>query len=437
MASVAQWADGISESSEAESVPESDSSDPPSQPDEQIPAAASITVIGASSATTRFLDLPPELLGDILLLARHDDYSIATTFSHINTACREFALNTPMLWSSINITQYSLKRHKLHLSRSADSPLTVRWAPYYSADQLHWENDHRKEHAETVMTLLSPHCARIRSFNMSIWDGESLDDVVYGFLLDNDWSNLEVLQIGPSLILRDPPNALLGRFARLGWPVKDLRARGLLLPSTSGFWSAALNRLKLSGPVGISLPGLIRIVSKTPSLQQLTFEDLELDASAERCTSPAPLHNLTELSFVNTARSIVSDILAHISTPNLLSLGYTYHRVQPEDPIPSEHPLITAASSNPQLQRPDLTQCDLTAEEWARFLAFLPELTHLRSVGSELGEKHLATLRDHPASVCPKLVKITFDNELYLTTSFVRELVEARAHVSTPISTLR
>lgn len=442
MALIAKWADEMAQNSEPEPVAVfSLTRDRSNKPPPAVGGRRTVSEPSAASisyhALPRLLDLPRELLGDILLLAQQVDYRIALTFSHDSTSFREFAIRTPLIWTIISIPNYSTKRIKLHLSRSAHAPLTVQWAPYLYPRELPTLGD-REDHIDEVMVLLSPHCQRIRCLRLAVWEAYWEDGVACRFLFDNNFANLEVLHIAPALIGRIyDPDELPDRYAQKGWPVRDLRLRGVVLTPSSGFWTTTLTRMSLGGNSGISLHELIEIFLKVPFLRQLTFEDLVPAGLTNPCTDIAPLYHLIHLTFSNVTQSSMSYILAHINTANLECLTFTHHQQLADDPpLPSIHPLITAALSNSQLRKLDLTQCELNPEEWQRLLSHLPDLADLRTASCMLEESHLAPLRDDPSSFCPKLQDIVLDNELYLTTSLLQALVEARQDGQSPVRTL-
>lgn len=406
----------------------------PVNQDSKDPTVGEYSIGHAAGSRNRLVELPPELLSDIILLAQWEDYKFPLVFSQVNTACRDFAISTPIIWSVINI-DHSPNRIALHLSRSLGTPLDVRISHAYGARSLEVQP---KDQLESFIATLSPYYHRIRSLRMVIDTTKpGVEDLAYGFLFDSNLKNLEILDVGVPvtafLTTTTPGESHAGK----GWMVKDLCLRGVQVTSSSRFFSSTLTRLHLCGKLDVSCRELIHILTKVPFLRHLVFEDFGFQGVAEPNQPPAPLQDLVELKFLRSSTPYVSDILLHITTPVLRSLTFVNHRLLPRDPpAPSEHPLITAAECNPQLRTIDLTQCDMEPEGWSCVLRSFPELTHLRIASSMLEASHLAPLHDDPTSFCPKLANIVFDNELFLSTSFVRAVVESRQHGTPPIRSL-
>ncbi|KAG8902791.1 hypothetical protein FRC00_000532, partial [Tulasnella sp. 408] len=147
------------ESTGESSVPESESE---SEPEETAAGRAEPVV---TSNLRLLLELPAELLVDIVQLALEHDPYINITISHVNAALRAFAFSFPVLWTTVD--NIFPKDHILaHLERSGSSLLHIRVPLVLLAVDM----DQGGTKLRSFGDLIQPHLARIASLEITDTD---------------------------------------------------------------------------------------------------------------------------------------------------------------------------------------------------------------------------------------------------------------------------
>ncbi|KAG8918319.1 hypothetical protein FRC01_001927 [Tulasnella sp. 417] len=389
------------------------------------------------------LDLPSELVVDIVQLALHDDPHIVTTLSHTNSAFRAFALYTPVLWTSIDI-MFHEKRISAHLERSRSAPLRIQ----ASLTFLTMTRNQGLTKLSTFGKMIRPHAARIASLEMrytnSIWGGyaltylamlgelPNLDEFDFGMVIHQSFQGDERLQASCK-----PRRIRLQAFGIktfcelysekvVSLTVTECRERG---PTD---WEEALRLM--------------------PSLQTLEISDFKIGDPGENAgfgtkLAPISLPHLQTLLLTRVPKAVLLCLLKALRTPTLASTtiaflepdglrGYSSSapKVKPEPTHgSSDAVLLPFVTANPQLQELDLHNCCMTPDMWTAVFAQLPNLHKLRIASSDVTTESLMSLAALPGTtpVLPSLTHLTLDNESLDTESrlnffFITETIRTR-----------
>lgn len=318
---VAQWAAQLDEETDSEGQSESTM-----ELDYQLPEASNADTVednlpSDDTAMARcgnvITDLPAELLSGIILLAHGKDARAPLVFSQINTSCREFSINTPILWSVIDIL-HPRNLTTLYLARSLGVPLEVRMIPIPSMVE---PGGDATERLNQFISSLFPHQDRIRSLRMS-FDRLPFATTAMSFLTNNNLRSLEILDFGGFGHLEDTTIIPDGGGLVSGWALRVLTIHGVRIDPESRFFPPTLTSLRLCGTSGFTITQLSQILLRTPALRFLCFDSFRLDdRDGFPCETIAALNHLTELRFDLVGDKYMDKIITHINTPQLHTLA--------------------------------------------------------------------------------------------------------------------
>lgn len=389
--------------------------------------------------------MSPEVISHILFLARLGDQNVSFTLSQVNTHLRDIIIATPLLWNSLDI-MYPENRTALHLERSAGVHLNVSMslAPSVAVAD-------GKTRLASFASRLSPHYHRIRRLDAAFVHPE-WTRVAADFVYGNNLKNLRTLDLGT--ICNSEPIDPIGDSANV-WRVKDLCLRRVFPANTHKVSALGLRRLKLLRNPSLNFTDLLKILMKTPSLQDIELDQVHFQGPAREEVDTqgisVKLNHLKNIKLVYIIEQDVAAISKSIQAPLLDSL--TIHSAElidltgPRQFLRLKDDLLHALSSYQSIKKLDLGGCFMKKKHWNAVLSALPSLTHLRFVGSYLKNADLALLGAEYSGepsvvvfpyVCPALVELAFENEFSLTSGAVKNIVQARfdsPHAS-PIASL-
>lgn len=387
-------------------------------------------------------NLPIELLGNIFRHAHHHDTSIGLTVSRVNKYWRSVALQTPRLWTTIDVTR-NLKLLKLYLTRARSVPLDIHILhhPYVRISAAY------KEHISSAIHLLGGH--------PNNWS--SLTIVAYR----SSWLAFVQKRLGASRkgdIDIDILDVQLGHVTRwshmrvdkIPYHPRQLRVTGILIRELPSLSSSRLELLHLNelGPVAFS--SMMNVLRAAPNLFSLqlhgtTFVTVPEDEEEGSLTLDLPILQTLSIEVLGTdwvnlfARKVSIPRLRKL-TLQILESDYSIHEfLENQSKLsPIEELLVLLPS---QVTTPDLNTSP--AQRWATLFSFLPSLTTLRVTSSEISPEDLQCLIPSASSpsdsiVCPHLHTIHLQDIYTISSSFIEQVVASRMDIPgvSPIRTL-
>ncbi|KAG9016376.1 hypothetical protein FRB90_003085 [Tulasnella sp. 427] len=395
------------------------------------------------------LDLPPELLLEVVQLAMHCDSHIVVAISHINRSFRNFALSTSMLWTSIDI-MFPQTRVLAYLKRSGASPLriqaslvmlTLRSAA--GSLRLGWFEEIIRPHADRILSL------EMRYTN-SGWSESALT------LLSRSWEMPRLEEFNYALLRHKSHRELLVSAFRC--TPKTIRLEGVGIKHFLSIYSAQVTCLKVTECWESGLTDWRDALRLMPSLETLEIADFKAQRSISdenygNLTSipPFTLPHLRTLTLIRIpTATVLLGLLQALEAPSLTSATIAFLEPNGVDgyfsleawlkPEPthgmSDLPLLPFVSKNPQLQELNLHNCLMTPDMWAAAFRKLPHLSKLRIALSDVSNEALESLA--PSSppnntpMLPSLTHLTLDNEALdedsdLSFAFIEHLLVERA----------
>lgn len=375
------------------------------------------------------LDLPAELLGEVLLIARLTDHKIPMVFTAINSFLRNVTISNPILWTNIHI-MHGPKRTSLQLRCSQQMPLTV-----CASLQPNCTAERGEVLIRKFLRLLIPHTGRIRHFeSVNCWP-EWTEHAV-AFLEGKPFDRLESLDVGlaESTLSQESVEREVDLMVLSGVRELTLRGTRMAWPPTANvipFRFHQLTTFYMDGTVAGTLDDILGMLSAMPSLQHLSLRDPAVLPSIAMPQIPLP--GLKTLIVTRAENTFLRNLIRSLSTPNLESLsihfispraGFAEGVIVLQGPLPGTV-IRGAVEANPQLRRVDLTNCFMSVDDWTATTLGLSAVTHLRISTSVLEDHFLQALAE---GACPRLEHLTVDSELELTTGVIKDIVTS--HVS-------
>lgn len=371
------------------------------------------------------LELPPEIIADIVMMAQVDDHDVHLTLSLVHPALRTLVLTTPLLWCLIDI-MHPLSRMKTSLSRSDNAPLDVAMSipPMFRWEQVQARMDQ-------VIPVLRPHFHRVRHLDIAQYWSTWAAHAINVFLTDSSSSELQTLNMGTQYqMIFDDALMIPGT----AYPhARSLRLRNVDLRHIDNLLHPALKKLCIAEPHNLTRAGFTGILNKIPSLEYLALEEVKpkpLNFPALDGSGPAAiLEKLRTLELVLPYWTSFNGIASTITAQNLDGIVLTSDiAVELPDSLRTEYgdALFHFTSTYSHISTLDLSGCIILPQSWSKILRGLPGLIYLRLAGCDLRSAHLAALEEESPFACPNLEEIVLDNEFDLHSSFVRDLVTVR-----------
>ncbi|KAG9041465.1 hypothetical protein FS837_012215 [Tulasnella sp. UAMH 9824] len=396
-------------------------------------ALASLSASYTEFGAFRLDELPPEILGKIFILACKGNLYMPLHLSEICTYSRDVAVSTPQLWTNINSLMPPQITSK-YLERSKALPISVDMTMIgpYPFDNL----DAALVGLQEFFTMIRPHGKRIQDLVMVFTEVEHAM-FAFAWMEKLFLSSLEFLEFGVANIvptvtdrLSYVPNILR---TLLKNPSRCLCARGLEFPQA---WepgpsiSTCLLDLRISECAGLRPVDLAEILSCTPSLKTLTLYGCKFQGGLPwgdnvRRNTVVHLPELTkvEMHWIWPPVSILSPH-SPISTPNLKHVTAAFKSDYYED-FPQSW-LTDLSAANPQLSSLDVTNCVVSLDTWTTAFRNWHSMSSLRTNSCEIEDQIIQILSPSYAGsdmVLPNLQRLTFDNELKLSSSTIEDIV--------------
>ncbi|KIO33505.1 hypothetical protein M407DRAFT_17757 [Tulasnella calospora MUT 4182] len=268
------------------------------------------------------LDLPSELIVDIIQLALQDDPHIVTTLSHVNSAFRTFTLSTPTLWTAIDI-MFHENRISAHLERSRSAPLRVR----ASLTLLTMTRPQGLTKLATLIKMIRQHTSRIACLEMlytnSVWGKVAL----HYFAKLGRLPNLDKFEYGLLLHQHFQGDGNL----RARCKPRRISLEGLTIKAFRELYSKRVISLKVAKCKEIGMTDWEAALRSMPSLQRLEISDFKIEdpdpgegADFDNKISLISLLHLQTLSLSRVPRAALIILLEALQTPNLTSATISF-----------------------------------------------------------------------------------------------------------------
>ncbi|KAG8947053.1 hypothetical protein FRC04_011233 [Tulasnella sp. 424] len=390
------------------------------------------------------LDLPYELLAEVIQLALYEDSHIVMTMSHVGRGLRTFTLSTPSLWTIIDIA-FPEERINAYLEQSGSCPLRVR------ASLVFLTTDWLKGTSKLVgfRAMIQPHATRIASLEMRYTNAHWTFAALSHFSELGEFSSLDEFDYG-NLVHRSNP--ALEEF-QLKCSPRMIRLEGVAIKTFRSIYSERVISLKVTECWERGLTDWGEALQSMPSLQVLELSDFQIgdpepgeNAGFGTSIPHISLPHLQSLSLVRVPRAVLGGLLNALQTPSLISASIAFlepdglHgyflspqlKAQPTHGM-SEVALLPFVSANSQLEELNLHNCWMTPDLWTTVLAQLHNLRKLRIASSDVTGEALASLVVSPdrSPSLPFLTHITLDNESLdmesdLSFPFIDQLITTR-----------
>ncbi|KAG9040693.1 hypothetical protein FS837_000290 [Tulasnella sp. UAMH 9824] len=378
------------------------------------------------------LDLPEKVLFYIVTIASPAGSHTLFALSRVNRMLRRVMLSMPLLWANLDAMD-RVATTKIKLDRSRDVPLTVD----LSVPRLLTDEEAKKK-LSSIIALLEPERHRIQKLFIEPFHRDWMISAAE-FLDDAEFPSLDTLHVG----FQD--ENVVYDLQRLTFQssIRELQLRKTLLDGSIGTNLPPLTRLSLTEvtiPIGVMQKALVAL----PGLRSLITHDVNFPNIPFYRPRKIPLPHLRDLSATYSATQI---IIPDLKTPTLSTL-YLDNFWFNESSAPQDGEvasLVAIAKGNRQLRRLHAEDCYMTPEAWTEVFLSLSDLEYLHLMDCKIEKRHLGALaglqsvsekgrpNDNQQTrlfPCPRLQEIIFDNELALTPTAIRELVEARYLVS-------
>lgn len=312
----------------------------------------------------------------------------------------DVAINTPVLWSRISVSQHDgLEKARRKLTRSKSCPLDV--TINFGARMEY--SGRVTEQVIHAMDLIRPALWRTKSFSLSVPNRPQAHAAL--LRCQEDAPMLETLSIRIYHAMQEdvpaysnPPLPLFnGRTPRL---------RSCSLTSFNFGWDTRLvtrlRVLKLGGYFNSFSPSpstLLTILHQCPELEELALRNLYIDSDScghsddivpAPTTKPVQLPRLTKLSFYYAGIALARQILSQITFPNLESLEMCYL----ENVTPVIQLLYEQALTRLPLRNLRIESSLFNDLKFMNLLRRLPSLTTLELVDVEDASSNLLKVRN-------------------------------------------
>lgn len=376
-------------------------------------------------------ELPVELFSDILRRAAKMDHNIPLTFCGINGHLRNVTLGIPGLWSVIDIMHPSA-RIGLHLTRSSGTPLDVQmsiWPDFYGVSA-------GETALNAFIALLAPHHSQIQAIHAILYHEEWVK-IASRFVCTNKLDSLKRLDIGISDESYQALEPIIIDPAKF-WKMEELCLSKIRVGDTELLHEFPTRHLRIVENEPMPWETLCDLLTKMPSLETLELLDSRFLPPIDRAEDRELilLDRLTAIE-INIQFAIASDILDILDAP-LESFTSRF------DLRPSLWPHMgagldclddwwpTSVGGFEGLQQLHLTGCWMADNLWAMLFESLAELVYLRLgdcdlTGAELDVLGKAGLEEEGGELaCPELRELVLDNEFFLRSDVIKDLVLAR-----------
>ncbi|KAF8627381.1 hypothetical protein AX17_006196 [Amanita inopinata Kibby_2008] len=378
--------------------------------------------------------LPSELLSSIFVTAVMGNGENPVMVSTLMLVCRhwaEIALNSPLLWSKITISQHhSLERARRRLERSKSFPLDV---------MIDFRLDYTisiTEQAILAMDLLRPAIWRIKSLRICVPNRQQAHAVL--FRCQEDAPLLETLTISIQHSMQNERNSLPLPLFKGHTP----RLQSCAFTSFHFGWDlnllSRLRMLKLDGYFNASAPSpstLVTILCQCPELEELSLRNVSYadvvycpeftgdHGSSIPSSKAVHLLRLTKASFSYADISLVRYIMGHIAFPNLISLELCYLG----NVTPVLHSVYNQALTRLPLRYLRIESCLFSELTFLNVLRRVVSLATLELVDAEdVTSNVIRGLSSPQPWVCPRLESLTLDGCTSFDWDSLRTVVESR-----------
>ncbi|KAM6494371.1 hypothetical protein JOM56_010732 [Amanita muscaria] len=376
--------------------------------------------------------LPGELLSSMFVTAVLGAEGNPVMISTLMSVCRhwsEVALNTPILWAKITISQHhSLERTRRSLHRSKSIPLDV---------VIDFQSAGITEQSMQAIELLRPAIWRIKSMRICVPDRQRAHAVL--LRCQEEAPRLETLTVNiEHSSIQDE---------RFSGPLPLFNGRTPRLQSCSftSFhfgWDFGLLRrlqvLKLAGYFNGLAPSpstLVAVLSQCPELEELSLRNVTntdafhcamiIDDSVASTSSSkaAYLPRLTTISFYSVDISLVRYAMSQIAFPNLTSLKLCY--------VGNITPVLTSVYNQALTRLPlrclRIEACLFSELMLLNVLRHLPSLTSLEILDTEdISSNFMKVLSSPHPWVCPRLESLALSGCTSFEWDALHTVIESR-----------
>ncbi|KAG9016377.1 hypothetical protein FRB90_003086 [Tulasnella sp. 427] len=387
-----------------------------------ISGSAGNTTIAYS---TNFVDLPPELLTEIIQSTMHHDLNIAIAISHVNRALRAFALCTPLLWTFIDIM---LPKSRLieHLKRSEPAPIHVQ----ASLVMLTLGSEAGLTRLAWFAETIRPHAARIASLEMSYTNAEWSRRALSLFSHIGEMYDIQNFEYAHLLHTR--PSVEVPFQGDFKCTPRSIRLEGVGISAFRPIYSPRVTTLKVTECWEMGLTGWRDALFSMPSLQVLELSDFKIfynpaePPNFDIDIKPFTLPHLRTLSLVRVQHAILFVLLRALESPSLMSATIAFlepdglmagSAVQTSGSPEGAHGMCDLVlrpfvSKNQQLQELNLRNCLMRWALWIAVFTSLKQVSRLRISMSNLTSKALddLTLGYSDSPILPSLTHLILEN---------------------------
>lgn len=203
-----------------------------------------------------------------------------------------------------------------------------------------------------------------------------------------------------------------------------------------------ITTLEVHGRMTSSFTDFLKVLSQMTTLEELLLFDIrdylgpslsESSSDSDLKTLPTDPLKLSKITLKRVNQEDLDQLFAIINPKyiNALFLSTIFPRVN--DPTDGDLPSIV----NQCVHLRKLRVEDCLDADWIQMFRSLPELADLHIASCMIEDIDLKPLAGPPEDTsCRELTNITIDNELALTTTVIREIVEARVSSSKPVSSI-
>ncbi|KAG8946989.1 hypothetical protein FRC04_011285 [Tulasnella sp. 424] len=378
--------------------------------------------------------LPPEILGEIFLLAAEDVPLMPITLSHIDRFSRHVAINLPRLWSTISI-RLAPPIIDLYLARSNLTPLFVDAMVPPLLDSWSIKAEQR---CKGFLFKLKPHIHRVRvlkcpQFNLMLPDLIEILDILMSSGLGPELKELEFGEMEEQVeewldsqlpgIRHGERDALIPRCVTIHGAYSTCWA-------FQAISFARLRQLNITDNPTLDFNDLLGALSQAPSLESLRLVNCAIKADEGLAFPVLSLPNLRTLELIHLTAPEIPFFDSLGTFPRLSSFTMTIVDVVEPNP---EADLIQFIQRHPSIRAVYLHDFVTTPDGWRMVLGSFASATHLRLSSCNLEDIHLSALSDPDSNnaLMPHLVHLTLDNELFLHSDTVARIVRDRLAAGT------
>lgn len=364
------------------------------------------------------LSLPAELLAYIVMFAQNHNPDIATVFAAINKQTRAIALSTPNLWATIAFTPaWGLPRTYQFLALSGSALLDV--AITYD-EQLAFETTIR---TDTFLFVLNSQRHRIGRLSACCVTA-ALFKKIQAWLLANPIPKLHSLDFGirnPMEEIHDFGEANLGEIQGAG--LRSFSTSALKMDCWKELIGSQLTFLMLKQLGEVKLSTFLDTLEECPNLESLVMDDVHLQEleDGEEDPEAIDLESLRSFALLRMKADDIAWFPAYIYASKLRSVRlscFGNHCV--DDDLDAINRFKNQFN---WLEELDITGFEVNSTDWEAVLSCMPKLRILRFASCNLQNEIMIALS---GSICGRLVSLTLDNEINLTSNTIRKMVQAR-----------